>query len=344
MILNNTFRIIVLAALCLGTSVGASAADGSYKKYLPQIHGNIRAKYEYSTTDDQSRFAVRNARVKIDGYALPMVDYLVQVDFSNYGKISLMDAYVRVAPVQNLKIFLGQARVPFSVDASRDLHQYFFSDLSCGAKYLGNLRSVGLKAGYTLPGTNLYFEGGVFNASNMADHQKWNKSMTYGIKANYALPFGLTPQVCFMSRKPDNGVRYNQADVSVSWGNKHWFFEGEYLYCHYTRSSFADAHTYNFIADYGFDVRGKLISRLSFRGRFDGMTAISNGVLNDEGRLTATYPERKRITAGVRTSYVRGGASLDFLVNFEQYFYPDKIEKVAPADNNRLVAMVIVHF
>ncbi len=290
-----------LSAWAEGTSDGAS-------KYIPTIHGNIRAKYEYSTADDESRFAVRNARVKIGGYALPMVDYLVQVDFCAYGKISIMDAYVRLSPVKNLKILMGQERVPFSVDASRDLHEYYFTDLSFGAKYLGNLRSVGIKAGYTIPKADI-------------------------------------PQICFMSRQPTGGVRYNQTDVSLSWHNSHWFVEGEYLYCNYTNDTHAPVHAFNFFADYGFNIKSKLCQRLSFRGRYDGTTAVSTGVKDASGMLIDNYAKRQRLTAGVKTSYIHSKASLDLLLNYQHYFYPESVEgTINPAENSRIVAMVVLHF
>lgn len=319
-------------------------SDGA-SKYIPSIHGNIRAKYEYSTADDASRFAVRNARVKIAGYALPMVDYLVQVDFCAYGKISIMDAYVRLSPASNLKIIMGQERVPFSVDASRDLHEYYFTDLSFGAKYLGNLRSVGIKGAYTIPGSALYVEGGIFNSTVLTDHTKWNTGMTFSIKANWKSDFGLMPQICFMSRQPEDGVRYNQADVSMSWHNSHWFVEGEYFYCHYTHDSHAPVHAFNFFADYGFNIKSKLCQRLSFRGRYDGTTAVSTGVKDASGQLIDNYARRQRLTAGIKTSYIHSKASLDLLLNYQHYFYPESVtETISAAENSRIVAMVVLHF
>lgn len=42
--------------------------------YRP-IHGTIRAKYEYQTATDESRFQVRNARFSLTGNVLPIVAY-----------------------------------------------------------------------------------------------------------------------------------------------------------------------------------------------------------------------------------------------------------------------------
>ena len=51
--------------------------------YLPAIHGTIRAKYEYQTATDESRFQVRNARFSLTGNVLPIVAYKAEIDLSD---------------------------------------------------------------------------------------------------------------------------------------------------------------------------------------------------------------------------------------------------------------------
>lgn len=41
------------------------------KDYLPEVHGTIRAKYEYQTTMGAGRFEVRNARVSVTATYCP---------------------------------------------------------------------------------------------------------------------------------------------------------------------------------------------------------------------------------------------------------------------------------
>lgn len=56
------------------------------KDYLPEVHGTIRAKYEYQTTMGAGRFEVRNARVSVTGNVLPSVAYKAEIDLSDEGK------------------------------------------------------------------------------------------------------------------------------------------------------------------------------------------------------------------------------------------------------------------
>lgn len=44
---------------CFSASIMAQEA----KKYLPEVHGTIRAKYEYEPTIGKGRFEIRNARI-----------------------------------------------------------------------------------------------------------------------------------------------------------------------------------------------------------------------------------------------------------------------------------------
>ena len=72
------------------------------KDYLPEVHGTIRAKYEYQTTMGAGRFEVRNARVSVTGNVLPSVAYKAEIDLSDEGQIKMLDAYARLFPTKGL--------------------------------------------------------------------------------------------------------------------------------------------------------------------------------------------------------------------------------------------------
>ena len=96
------------------------------KDYLPEVHGTIRAKYEYQTTMGAGRFEVRNARVSVTGNVLPSVAYKAEIDLSDEGQIKMLDAYARLFPTKGLTVTAGQMRVPFTIDAHRSPHQQYF--------------------------------------------------------------------------------------------------------------------------------------------------------------------------------------------------------------------------
>lgn len=340
---------ILLAALgAMGAqnadTVGAGSQLGP-TKYIPDFHGTFRAVYEMSTVNGDSRFMVRNARLSVGGFVLPKIDYYLQVDFSDRGKITLLDAYLRITPEKALKLMAGQMRVPFSVSASRAPHKYYFINRPFIGKYAGNLRSVGVKAGYTFPGTSLYVEGGAFNATSRSDHSTWNKELTYGIKANIKLPGGFTPEVGFMSRQyGDNatGARFNQFDASLNWMWNRWTVEAEYLMANCT-ANFPTSHQYSVFVNYDLPVGRGIVDILAFAARFDGHSDASNGYYNADHVLTVSYPERKRITVGATTRYQRGKVHFDMRLNYEQYFYRNHRD-ADPSEDNKLAAAMILYF
>lgn len=329
----------LLAAVTVSASDTASAPD--FKKYVPTFHGTMKAFYQLSTVNGDSRFMVRHARLSAGGFVMPGLDYLLQVDFCDRGKIKLLDAFIRVSPVDGLSIYAGQMRVPFSVESSRAPHLYYFTNVGLVATY-GNLRSVGVKSGYSLPGTGLYIEGGVFNATDMIDHVRWNSALTYGVKANYTVA-GLKPEVGFMSRIPGgrgNGCRINQVDASLSWRYGGFYVEGEYIhryYCGLVRASQA----YSVFADYGWPVKWRWANRMSVQARYDGITAGSNGRYID-GKLPVDIEARKRLTFGTTTSLAYEKLHFDVKLNYEQYFYD--IRYIGADDNSKLVAGAILYF
>ncbi|MCH5222247.1 MAG: hypothetical protein J1F05_08010 [Muribaculaceae bacterium] len=342
----NLRCFIALAFLPAVISAFAQENADSWS-YKPVFNGEVLAYYRYSAATGDSRFQVPNARLSAGGYVFPFLDYFVQVDFCENGKIKLLDTYARVRPLKNLYIYAGQMRVPFSVESSRQPYMYHFADVGLTAQF-GNLRSVGVKVGYTIPGTALYAEGGLFNATDKSDHTQWNTCLTYGIKANYTLKFGLKPEIAFMSSVPDLsyfGVRVNQYNASLSWKYKGLFVEGEYVYRTYAHEYHKASHAYSVFADYAFVVRSRMIDAFSIQARYDGITDASDGSVYMGGNslLITNMPARQRITVGVKFLRTLGPLNASFKINYERYTYSDAMRETEP-DDNQLIAGIALHF
>lgn len=329
-----------MAALVLLTAFAAVAADTW--KYVPTFHGTMRTIYEQSTVTGESHFAVANARLLAGGYVLPGLDYLVQVDFCAKGKIKLFDAFMRYRLAEGLDIYAGQMRVPFSVGSSRFPHLYYFTDVGLVALF-GNLRSVGVKAGYAMPRTGLYVEGGIFNASDMTDHDVWNSALTYSVKASYKYR-GFTPEVGFQSRRTGDkgtGCRINQIDATLTWRCGSFMAEGEAIRRYYCGPLPASS-AYSIMADYGWPVKWRLANRLSVQSRYEGITDASKGVYVD-GVLPIDMPARRRLTIGASTSKRYNNLMLDFKINYQQYFYHHGV-KAKAGDNSKIIVGAMMHF
>lgn len=315
--------------------------------FLQKVNGTFRGFYQWSTATGQSRFTVRNARLSLSGAVLPKLDYYMQVDFCDAGSIRLLDVYARVKPAEGATVMLGQMRVPFSAAATRAPRDYYFADVELTAVF-GNLRSVGVKGSYTIPGSfPLYIEGGVFNATDRSNHNVWQSALTYGVKTNVRLG-GFRPEVAFMSRVPgarDKAVRINMLNASLSWSCGGFFAEGEYIMRHYTGHSFDTSHAYSVFASWRWPVTLPMADALSAQLRFDGLTDASTGVLNTDRTLDNDIAGRRRLTVGATAHYSYRGVGAKFMLNFEQYFYNDHRNiNISAADNSKLVAGLVVWF
>ena len=368
-IIATAAAVLIAAGAGVCAASPTAAADTTAKaeksgvyKYIPTFHGVMRAVYELSTAPStegrgggSSRFFLRNARLSVGGFILPGVDYFMQADFCDRGSFKFLDGYIRLTPHRNLRIFAGQMRVPFSVEATRSPGALYFINRAFAARDLGNLRSVGVKAGYTLPtpAGEVYAEGGVFNSTDLSEQSRWQKGMTYSIKARLTAKSRagvFTPEAAFMSRLPGGkgrGTRVNQWDLALGWKYDRWYVDCEVIGRHYTNSGRDDALGWSVFADYALPVEWWHFNTLSFQGRFDGMNDASNGKYDPESGLLATdFPSRRRITAGATLTYSLAKVRLDLRINYEQYFYASETaaDAASPSDNSKLVAGAIICF
>ena len=85
---------------CSALALADNADSVKTKKfdYLPKVSGTIRGKMEYQTNEKESRFEVRTARVALDGFVTPIVNYKAEIDLSDEGQIKMLDAYAGVLP------------------------------------------------------------------------------------------------------------------------------------------------------------------------------------------------------------------------------------------------------
>ncbi len=342
MVCKKQLKINFALAMILVSQIPVSlkAEENSFS-YIPSVHGTLRAKYELEPEQMENRFQVRNARLSVEGMAAPIVDYKVEADFCDRGKFAMTDAWARVAIGKDYGLQAGQMRIPFSIDATRQPKEQVFANRSFIGKQVGNVRGVGVKGIAKFPSTALNLEAGIFNTTSISDHQVWLKQMAYAGKINYQLgnvkiEFGVESIV------PDS-VRVNLLDGSVSWQSDRWLVEGEYICKHYTHDSFKTCHAWNIMANYGMPVKWGIFNRLSFQGRFDGMTDHSDGTRDDEGRLYMTEQARNRVTLGAMISYLHPKVKTDLRVNYENYIYHSGAV-TSSGDRDKIVVELIVSF
>lgn len=330
---------------CSALALADNADSVKTKKfdYLPKVSGTIRCKMEYQTNEKESRFEVRTARVALDGFVTPIVNYKAEIDLSDEGQIKMLDAYAGVLPTKGVALRIGQMRVPFSIDAHRSPHKQYFANRSFIAKQVGNVRDVGIYGSYTFDKVPLVIEAGAFNGSGLTNQKNyWTKEFNFSAKAQYFLPCGLTLEASVQKISP-NGIHTYLYDGGVTFHRDRWTLEAEYLRKHYQSKAFNNVNAWDAFVCYDLPLK-KAFSKVSFLARYDMMNNHSDGTLTDEGKLKLTDARRQRVTGGVTLSMAMSKKVLaDIRLNYEKYFYDD-LTLAKPSERDKAVVELVVHF
>lgn len=332
--------------LAQAAPVDSTKTEKSWKQYLPDIHGTVRPRMEMSFGHDlpkAARFQVRNARLSIGGRVGPVFQYYFNTDFCDRGSIKILDVWARVNMPGNVSFQMGQFRMPFGVDPFRGPNTYIFSNRSFIGKQMCNVRAVGAKLMYTIPVAPLSLEAGIFNPTPIGNHIVWNQSFAYAAKATYRLG-EVSLATGFQSIRPD-GIRTNLVDGAVTWTpSQRWTVEGEYMYKHYTHKAHKHTHGWLIWADYKMPIKAWVFNRLSFQGRYEGMTDHSSAVRDENGLLTTTDCARNRITVGSTISWYRSAnLYVDLRANYEKSFY-HKDAPVSQSDGDKFLLEMVLRF
>lgn len=331
---------LIAAALCCASLNGVYAADEPEVSYMPEIHGTVRARWEMTTDNGESRFQVRNARLQIGGKIASWIDYFFNSDLCDQGKMKVLDYWGRITPARGFALRAGQFRVPFGVDPFRGPDKYYFSNRSYIGKQVCNIRGVGAEIACTLPATPLTVKVAAFNPRGIGDHDQWHSSMAYAGKITCGIG-NVTLTAGAQSILPQ-AVRINMLDAAASWTCGHWIVEGEYMNKHYTRQAHKTCHAYNIFTAYTAPLRNCRFNRWSLEGRFDGMTDHSSGTSAAGTILITDHPARNRMTLGGTLSYIAGQRHLDLRLDFEQTFF--RRHSAPDHEGSRLLAELILHF
>lgn len=336
---------LTLAMLQASPMTAQTEADSTQKEKRFEVHGTLRAKYEYEPEINKNRFQVRNARVSIEGKVIKAIGYKAEIDLSDQGQMRMLDAYVKVTPVSHLDFQIGQMRVPFSIDAHRSPHVQYFANRSFIAKQVGDVRDVGAMLAYHIKPARLKLSAGIFNGAGITSQKEWHKTVNYSAKAewNFVPRFNLV--VSSQTIKPEQ-TRIWLHDAGLNYDDGRWHAEAEYLYKHYADNAFDDVHAFNVFGTYTLPLR-RLLQGIQFLVRYDYMSDHSDGTTyqteaGQSHRLELSDYERGRLTGGI-TLIPQKISNTAIRLNYEKYFYrhdshPD------PSERDKAVVEFMVHF
>jgi len=335
-----------------------SKENSTVRKYSPQIHGILRAKFEHQPEMGAGRFEVRNARINFSG-SLPLKsEYKLEVDLCDESSIKMKDAWVRLTPWRTLRLSVGQQRLPFSIDAHRNPSDQFFANRSFIAKQVGDMRDVGFLVGYTFredakKRTYAIIDGGIFNGSNI-DNQKnaWHSDVNYSARLQVFPVKGLAVVSSVQHTAiADREAHYTSYDIGSFYEISGLHIEAEFLHKVYDNNAFDECNAVNAMAMYDQKLRkSKYFESITYLMRYDYMGDHSNGKSGFEenelgeatSRLKITDYERHRMTLGMTFNVRNPYFPTDVRFNYERYWYPHGGAKESEKD--KIVAELVVKF
>ncbi|MDR0711992.1 MAG: OprO/OprP family phosphate-selective porin [Prevotellaceae bacterium] len=241
-----------LAVVLLTSAVPLLAQPDSVemkKDYAPKIDGIVKVKFEGSLYDSRVRFDVRNSRFGVRGNVSENMSYRTQVEFSNEGKLSVLDAYVTYR-LPLVAVSLGQQHYAFSTDLARNPMQNIFANRTFVAKYAVNFSyladtsvKVGSMGSRDIGGllaislrrwAPIVLKVGLFNGSGV-NNPVWQESLNISAKAEYGGERGLQAAISYY-----NGQTPHAQNITM-WGG-----ELRYIANAFTLDGEAVQRTYSF--------------------------------------------------------------------------------------------------
>ena len=333
-------KILLTVTALLALLLSPIEANAEKSIYIPTFNGTFRARYEYLTRENKGAFKVRDLRFGVDGYVAPIMSYSAEVNFSDWGKIALVNGFIRLTPIKGLNFTIGQQRIPFTVAAHRFPYEQYFVNRTFLAKYAG-IRDIGLTGSYALPKFPLTVQASLFNSSGLGEHKIYFTN-TYGFSVKLISAFHKNWYLSTSTAHQKKGTVWNQNwDIGGYFHNDLWHIEAEYLRKNYRHHSFDAVNAFDFFVYRNFPIEQKNIEGISGAVRYDYISNHSNGVLSEEGVLTTDFPECHRLTLGATLS-LQTKLQADIRVNYEKYFYKNGLP--TSIDGDRIILELIAHF
>ena len=350
-------RLAILVVLLY--IIGTAICHAQQRDSLVNLHGVLRGKYEYQPEMNAGRFEVRNARMSISGKLSKRSEYNLEVDLCDESSIKMKDAWIRLLPWKQLRVSIGQQRLPFTIDAHRNPANQYFANRSFIAKQVGDMRDVGLQLGYTFKNkegrTLAIADAGMFNGSNL-DNQKtaWNKDLNYSARLQWFPVKGLAivPSIQHTAIA-DRKAEYTSLDFGAFYETNGWHLEAEYLHKQYAHDAFDDCDAVNAMVIYKMPIKNKdwFMQSVSYLARYDYMGNHADGKKgfeldadnNETTRLKISDYARHRMTLGLTFGIRNPYLPTEIHLNYERYWYPNGgIAKESEQD--KLVAELMIKF
>lgn len=334
--MNSPMRKYYLLLILLISSAGSSLLSQdtikSTSEYLPDLDGIVKTKIEYDLDNSKIRFEVRNARFGVKGKVNDFMSYKAEIDINDEGKLKMLDAWVKLTPVADLDLYLGQRKLPFSTDYLRNPAENIFANRSFLTKYINEgMRDIGLFADYKMAG-NVPLEV-IFGAGNGTggNNPLWTSrpDLIGRIIIGPLNGFRIAGNIYSGEREYRDDLSMFGGEIRYSTGP--FFIESEYIRRNWTDTLSLRRHDDGLYIHsyYNFSVKNRLIYMISPTARWD---FIGSSVFGKE-------VDANRITLGINVGFEPKQFYSEIRLNYENY-----LKGSLPVHTDKITLEFVVRF
>ena len=280
-------------------------------EYIPDLDVILKVKTEYDLDNSLMRFEVRNARFGLKGKINSIMSYRIELDLSDEGKMKMLDAYVRITPLKNLDIYMGQRKIPFSTDYMRNPAENIFANRSFLAKYINDgMRDIGFYADYKFDiGVPVDILLGAVNGTGNNNPQWIEKpNLVSRLVVGPEKGFRVTGNLYYGEAENKDHLALFGGELRYSNGN--FLIESEYISRNWTDSIRIHDDGLYLHSYYNVILTDKIVKMITPALRWDYM-----GDLVYAGRIDAS-----RLTLGLNVGFDPKQFHSEVRLNYENYF------------------------
>ena len=210
------------------TSVAADSSVSKLNVLKPILI--FKGKYEMDTDNGDSQFAVKYARVGVQGDVAKFLSYKFMVDLSDNGSFKVLDLYTVFKPVKELKLTFGQGAIPLFNSYTVSPNAVDFVNRPFIGKYFNSSRDIGLTAYYTIKqkGFPIALEAGLYNGDGI-NNPKWTNTFAYSARVLFGSMNGFRATAKFYKTNISSTEDYLIWGADFRYDNKLMRLEAEFM-------------------------------------------------------------------------------------------------------------------
>lgn len=190
----------------------------------------FKSKYEVDTENGDSRFAIRNARVGIQGNLSRIFSYKFMVDLSADGKFQVLDLYAGIKVSNRVEFKVGQGGIPLFNSYTISPNSIDYVNRPFVGKYFNSSRDIGVTASFKLKknGFPIALDAGIYNGDGI-NNPKWTTSFAYGGRILFGGMKGWRTTAKFYRTKNDDLNNYFIWGADLRYEADSYKIEAEYM-------------------------------------------------------------------------------------------------------------------